>query len=159
MKLPKSNCARGSRTGLTLVEVVAGLALMGTLLVAVILGASSHLRQLRTVERKKAAIESLDKLLASWSHHGFYDQALPQCATLAGVHLIDVPVSLELPSEPDATSVRVVTWPLTLSSGLDLEVVRLEVLPSKNQPNAPPLTWIEVLRTPRPSVIRSQSAQ
>lgn len=156
MKLPRNNCARGLRTGLTLIEVVAGLALMGTLLVTIILSANSHLRQLRTVERKKAAIESLDKLLASWSHYGFYDQALPECAKLAGVHLVDAPLSLETLPESDETSVRVLMRPLTLSSGLDVEVVRLEVLPNKNQPDALPLTWIEVLRTSRPSAIRSQ---
>ena len=54
------------RTGFTLVEVLAAVLLAGTLLAAVLTATRLHSRQLRTAERKQAAVETLDGLLESW---------------------------------------------------------------------------------------------
>lgn len=156
MKRSISSCERGSRTGLTLIEVVAGLALMGTLLVAVLLGASSHLRQLRTARQKTSAIESLDRLLPFWSRDGFSQESLPECALLAKVHLFALDMSVASAEDPDAIGVRVQSRPLAESTGFRLEVVRLEAWASHDQLDGTPLTWVEVLRVPSASAIRSQ---
>ena len=47
------------RRGLTLIEVVAGLALMGTLLASLLVASSAHLRQIHTAQRGLAALVHL----------------------------------------------------------------------------------------------------
>ncbi|QDT07424.1 hypothetical protein K227x_58510 [Rubripirellula lacrimiformis] len=57
--------------GITLVEVIAGLALMGTLLTTVVISSSQHLRQLKAAERKRESVARLDDFLSSWSISNF----------------------------------------------------------------------------------------
>src|SRR3954469_13058968 len=57
---------RASRRGLTLVEVVAGLALLATLLVAVLGTKARVTRQWAHANRRLEAIAAADKLLAAW---------------------------------------------------------------------------------------------
>lgn len=156
MKRLINNYEPGSRTGLTLIEVVAGLALMGTLLVTVLLGASSHLRQLRAAQQKTIAIESLDRLLSLWSSDGFSEGSLPECALLAKVHLIGSNLSEASDGDSDVIGVRLQAGPLAESTGFRLEVVRLEAWASHDQLDGVPLTWVEVLRVPSAIAIRSQ---
>ena len=64
-----ASCRSGAthyRDGLTLVEVIAGLALMASLLSTMVVAYSAHLRQHRTAQRKVQAVELLDKTLEEW---------------------------------------------------------------------------------------------
>lgn len=61
----KSN--RSSRTAVTLVEVVVGLALMGTLLATTVYTSNRQLRQMRAAKLKQSAVKQIDKLLTQWS--------------------------------------------------------------------------------------------
>jgi prepilin-type N-terminal cleavage/methylation domain-containing protein len=54
------------RDGLTLIEVVVGLLLLSTLLAGLLLSHGRHARQVQLAQRKLAAIESADQLLADW---------------------------------------------------------------------------------------------
>ena len=54
------------RKGLTLVEVIAGLALMASLLSTMVVAYSAHLRQHRNAQRKVLAVELLDRKLEEW---------------------------------------------------------------------------------------------
>src|SRR3954470_6964454 len=58
--------ARPSPSGLTLVEVIAGLALLSTLLVAVLGTKARVTRQWAHAQRKLEAVAAADKLLAGW---------------------------------------------------------------------------------------------
>lgn len=64
----------GKRLGLTLVEVVVGLAIAGTLLSAVIITSTHHAKQMRLADQKRSAAELADRFLSRWSHYGFRDQ-------------------------------------------------------------------------------------
>jgi hypothetical protein len=57
---------RRRRTGLTLLEVVAGLALLSTLLVAVLTTKARVTRQSAHAQRRLEAVTAADRLLAGW---------------------------------------------------------------------------------------------
>ncbi len=63
----RTNCSRRSRRGgLTLIEVVAAIAILGTILVAVVLARTRHARQIALTERKAAAVRAADELITGW---------------------------------------------------------------------------------------------
>jgi prepilin-type N-terminal cleavage/methylation domain-containing protein len=67
MKQPFDKYSRKSyRRAFTLVEVVASLALAGTLLVAILVAHQRHVAQVRRATVRMRAIEAADKLLSSW---------------------------------------------------------------------------------------------
>ncbi len=70
----RSSTARG----ITLVEVIAGLTLMGTLLAVILVSSSQHLRQLKAAERKRVSVRMLDDFLASWSIANFQADRIPE---------------------------------------------------------------------------------
>ncbi len=55
--------SHSSKVGFTLIEVVVGLALMASVLVASLLSFSAHRRQLRTADARIAAVAVADELL------------------------------------------------------------------------------------------------
>jgi|GEM_PF-2739955 len=55
------------RRGMTLIEVVAGLALLGTMLVAIFVIHARLIRQTALAHRKAAAVQATDALLTKWS--------------------------------------------------------------------------------------------
>lgn len=55
-----------SRSGLTLVEVVAGIALLSTLLVSILMSYGAHAGQIRAARQRVQAIEAADRLLSNW---------------------------------------------------------------------------------------------
>ncbi len=59
-----STCSR--RGGLTLIEVVAAIAILGTLLVVIVLAKSRHTRQLGQARQVAAAAAAADELIAGW---------------------------------------------------------------------------------------------
>ena len=62
-----TTCCAGRRThGLTLIEVVAAIAILGTLLVGVVLAKSRHTRQLQLARAQTYAIEATDALITDW---------------------------------------------------------------------------------------------
>lgn len=54
------------RRGLTLIEVLAAIAILGTVLVGVVLARSRHTRQLADTHRQNALVRATDELIASW---------------------------------------------------------------------------------------------
>src|SRR5688572_10683971 len=58
------------RAGLTLVEVVAGLALLGTLLVALLSARAKVARQYQGAEARLEAVKVADELLGGWWREG-----------------------------------------------------------------------------------------
>ena len=77
------------KNGVSLIEVVVGIALMGALAATAIIAGSSHLRQLKVAEKKRLAVDVVDRFLASWSRYDFKEKQAPQAAIDAGVHLRD----------------------------------------------------------------------
>lgn len=59
-----SSCSRAA--GLTLIEVVAAIAILGTILVGIVMAKSRHTAQLASAERRMAAVTVADELIASW---------------------------------------------------------------------------------------------
>jgi len=59
-----SPCSR--RAGLTLIEVVAAIAILGSLLVGIVLAKSRHTRQIALSQRTDAAVRAADQLIAGW---------------------------------------------------------------------------------------------
>lgn len=69
------NCC--CRRAFTLVEVVASLMLLGTLLVGILATHRRHAAQIRSAQARLAAIASADKLLADWREQGMWGAAAP----------------------------------------------------------------------------------
>ena len=63
----KTSSKPRDRHGLTLVEVVAGLALLATLLVSILMAFSAHAGQIRAAQDRLQAIEIADALLTRWT--------------------------------------------------------------------------------------------
>ncbi len=59
-----SPCSR--RAGLTLIEVIAAIAILGTVLVALVIAKSRHTRQTVRAERARVAVRAADELIANW---------------------------------------------------------------------------------------------
>ena len=64
---PLKTCSvRSRRAGLTLIEVVAAIAILGVVLVGIVLAKSRHTRQLAVAQRKQEAVRAADALLTRW---------------------------------------------------------------------------------------------
>lgn len=74
--------AWSDRRGLTLVEVVAGIALLATLLVSTLAAFRAHATQVRAAKNRLAAIAIADQLLSEWMTAG----ALPAIGQTETVH-------------------------------------------------------------------------
>jgi prepilin-type N-terminal cleavage/methylation domain-containing protein len=60
-------CSRRSRqAGLTLVEVLAAVVILGTILVGVVVAKARHTRQLAVAREQTAAVHAVDGLIARW---------------------------------------------------------------------------------------------
>lgn len=58
--------ASSRHSGLTLIEVVVGLALLSTLLVSLLMAQRRHWRQIQAARQKLAACKAADELLTGW---------------------------------------------------------------------------------------------
>ena len=115
---------------MTLVEVVGGLALLATLLVAMLLAKGRYIRQSALADRRLAAVAAADALLTAW-----HQDASSLARTGAG------PISGD-----DGLSwrTRIVANPAVKE--LDAQVVRLEILDDRPTAAANPvLTSVEFL--------------
>ena len=54
------------QAGLTLIEVIAAIAILGTILVGMVLSKSSHTHQLALAQRQIIAVRVVDELIADW---------------------------------------------------------------------------------------------
>ncbi|MBS3822134.1 MAG: hypothetical protein KGY81_10275 [Phycisphaerae bacterium] len=62
-----TTCTRCSRAaGLTLIEVVSAIAILGTLLVGIVLARARHTHQYARAQSTQAAVEAADELLSGW---------------------------------------------------------------------------------------------
>lgn len=61
-------CSRAR--GLTLIEVVAAVAILGTILVSVVLAKARHTRQLARAQHTSAAVAAADELITRWWSDG-----------------------------------------------------------------------------------------
>lgn len=104
------------KRGISLIEVVVGITLMGTLATSAIIAGSSHLRQLHAAQAKHRAVESIDQFLTQWSSYNFKLDRVFHAANEAGVQLQG--------STGDVTSAsQAATWTYTRpESALELEV-------------------------------------
>jgi len=59
--------SRWSAAGLTLIEVVAAIAIMGTILVGIVMAQARHTRQLAQARQVRALVDEADALIASWA--------------------------------------------------------------------------------------------
>lgn len=113
----------------TLVEVIAGIALLGTLLAGLMLGFSAHVRQYRAAALRIQSIEKLDRQLELWYAAG---------GTL--------PVDSEGPlsSEPPLTW-RTSTVHSAPAGRLNSVIVRVEVRRPGRADSSPPVVTVELL--------------
>lgn len=135
-----------TRTGTTLIEVVAGLALMGTLLTVVMIGSTQHARQAKAADRKRLAVQKLDRLLGEWSLQGYPTKGLDRAAAKAGLTLLrrDGEKNTTKPTS-DAGPFRVSMIRRNSESIESASVIRLEVEFHGPAQSAQSVTWAEVM--------------
>ena len=84
MKFKRSSAA----SGITLLEVVASIALLGTLLTLVLVANAKNLRQIKAAERKRESVRMLDDFLATWSVHQFAMDGIADAAKRSGLPVV-----------------------------------------------------------------------
>jgi type II secretory pathway pseudopilin PulG len=127
----RSACGRILRTrnALTLVEVMAGLVLAGTLLATVIIATGKHLKQIKHASEQQTATVVLEQFLSQWSLGGFQDVNFSR-ATRSVERLLSN-------SEIVITEIRMCGIP-------DSEVVKVEVLVGVDRNRR---AWAEIVRS------------
>lgn len=123
---------RGDRRAMTLIEVVAGIALLGTVLATTVLAQARLLRQHQRALLKLQAVEAADRLLAQWSMEG---RTLPRQATGT---LIPSPL------------VNWQTRPATdqVDGALSISVVEFTAIAATDPTGMPPLVRVELAVPP-----------
>lgn len=133
---------------MTLIEVVAGIALLGTLMVMVLIGSSQHLRQLKVAKQKRQAIALLDRFLAGWASHDFSDEGLSDAARRTGMSVIGDFGQRNQKSYGGGGSefvVEIRSKPATSERG---QVLRFDVSAVLHNGSSRKATWAEVMVTP-----------
>lgn len=144
----------GKRVGLTLIEIVVALAIAGGLLVAAILSATQHQRQIVLANEKQQAIETLDRFLTQWSKYDFEDAHRSEAAQASQVRLAEdiagqpgrlLGLRFSLKTERVQPSLE----ERQLGASIPLEVIRVEMLanrPRGTERTGIVLSWIEIIR-------------
>jgi type II secretory pathway pseudopilin PulG len=109
--MSKNSWTPCARTGITLIEVVAGLALLSTLLVSILAAYRGHAAQVRAAHDRLQAAQALDRLLGQWTASGQWPPA----------------GSEEALTEPKDLVWRVVAEPPVTLQVVSLDTVRIEV--------------------------------
>lgn len=150
MQIRSTTCLiRSRRRGLTLIEVVAALAILGTLLVGIVLAQSRHTNQLVRARAQAQAVEQADQLIAQW-------WTRPQ----------GVPIG----EEGVFTDAERLRWQTRLVNNkpvqqLGARVVRVEVFdtsgdPQRQAPDGGPLVVVDlVIRDPEVEAAEREAAQ
>ena len=126
-KKPQRLWPSGSRNGLTLIEVVVGSLLAGTLLVGILLSMTAHAKQLRQIQLGQDGLIQLDKLLSRWAEFDFREEKLEQVAA-------DTHSSLSRQSQATEQSksspvwIRITRLPSAEYQTWGIEKVRLEAV-------------------------------
>lgn len=120
-----------SRSGMTLVELLAALALVGTLLVMLTLAQSRIAAQCARAERRQAAVKLADQLLARW-----------WCAAPS----VPVPAAGQVSGDP-FLSWRTSYVGNKVAHALQIRFVRLEIVEKALDPSAPPLCKVDIVVT------------
>ena len=129
------NPAEPPRQGMTLIEVIAGIALLGTILTTTVMAQARLLRQHQRALVKLQAVQAVDRLLMQWS--------------VAGE---DIPVEASgvLLTSPE------VSWRTRLTRAktdgpLSVGIVELVASATDDPPGIPPLVRVELAVPPRVS--------
>jgi len=105
----------GSRAaGLTLIEVVAAIAILGTVLVGIVVAQSRHTHQVARARQQQAAVEAADRLIADWwsSEAGVPIDGEGVISPAGGLRWTTRPVANRPIERLDARVVRVELWPV-----------------------------------------------
>lgn len=142
--MPKrsSNCWR--RPGLTLLEVVAAILLLATLLAGILTGLARQSRQLRRADVRMQAVAAADALLTDWQAAG---AEIPESASGGAGQSF----AWRTTPVPDATA-----------ASLYSRVVRLEVFSSSPPAASDPLLALDLLvplPIPQPAAPERQGAR
>ncbi len=148
-KRQKRAWSNGKRDGLTLIEVIAGVVLAGTLLVAIINASSMHMRQLKLVDRKVVAASAIDGFLIQWSRNQFAQSDIVRASKESGCVMDDQVDVASKGRVKLSLSVRQVT----VFENSRYEVVRVSAIVGPAHKNKAADCWVEVLR---PSAARGQ---
>ena len=126
-RLPSSNTLRPRAT--TLVEVVAGLALLAALLAGIVQVKARYTRQARLTAQRREAVRAADALLSAWWHDA---GPFPRAAN--GL----VPENSELAwrTRPTANA---------SARAMGAQVIRLEIRPAGSDEDTAPLAGVEVV--------------
>ncbi len=119
----------GRRAAMTLIEVLVGMALLGSLVAAISLAKARSTRQLAQSRRQLAAVAATDQLLTQWWR-----------TTGGGLAVGDG----QLPGD-DGFSWRIVSVDKPALENLPVRPVRLEVIDQKNKDNTTPMFMLELL--------------
>jgi type II secretory pathway pseudopilin PulG len=130
-------CALCNRNGLTLVEVVAGLLLLSTLLVGILKAYGNHVRQIKRAQQKLEAIALADRMLGEWFKN-------PGWNILNGNYNGNTNVNKKS-NEPQLTWRTYTVENRDLQKTLGVKIVRLEILNTVPAKENDILTAIEVL--------------
>lgn len=132
----KPSSGRCARTGLTLIEVVAGIALLATLLVSVLAAYRDHARQIKRASARLSAVNALDDLLAQ-----FHDaNKLPppgSAGDVVGIPNLRWQASQRASDIPQTTILAIAVLESTTTQDEALAKVELLVRPGEsNEPTA-----------------------
>ena len=116
------------RRGLTLIEVVAGIALLSTLLVAILVSYRAHAAQVRAAKRRLQVIDFADQQMATWMSTG----RTP-------------PIGKKGESTDGKYSWKIVRGEATTAKRLGLDVARLEVRSKQQSAGDTALATVEFL--------------
>lgn len=118
MRTKSRTCWRSSlRRGVSLIEVVAGIALAATLLASTLVAVSRHFDQVQRAALKQQGVDAADELLLEWRRSGVWDSLNE---TLPSSGEVDEKLVWRLDRSPNSGPQAV--------GGLIVEPLRLEVL-------------------------------
>lgn len=129
----KSRVVRGrpGNKGLTLIEVAAALALLGTMLASIVIASGRYTRQWSAAQQRIKAVELADDLLESWHHHPEGLAAVPRQSRTGQVDGFVWQVSTLEPNDRHGLE------------GFDARLMRLEVRQESAAVNMPALVTVD----------------
>lgn len=145
MSAPKS-AEPTRRDGVTLVEVIAAIALVGSLLALSFMANAAHLRQAQRANDKQLATALLDRLIADWSRSEFRDADFDSLVRRHGL-LSPSAGEARRRAAPATNNWTVRTERRKARSIPQAEIVRLAVWSATSDS---PLAWLEIIREDQP---------
>ncbi len=139
----------GRRNGVTLVEVIAAITLMGSLLTVTIVASSKFSRQMRHADEKRIATRQLDAFLSTWSVGEFSAESIGRAVERSGMPAIGYfgthRLDRDMQSMGPTYGVRI---DRNGEAGLaQASLFRLSVYRTDSRSDVP-VAWAEVIATP-----------